>query len=187
MVVQWVHVGHIIMTPVVCDDLLVSSCFNDIRTSSPMNLGIAMVASYVAALEGKGQGCWSYPWKGYGGNSLNDYLSFEFIYFKGSGCLAHPSLNVIIFILWILVAEWSLIAKWMFERPHFSLVFNLSLWFLRTEKFWFTSDFWPLTNASLGWSLSTQVLRLPKLMEAMPAFEVEMENHLEMIQRSNDI
>lgn len=43
--------------------------------------------------------------KGYGGNSLNDYLSFEFIYFKGSGCLAHPSLNVIILILWILVAE----------------------------------------------------------------------------------
>lgn len=63
MVVQWVHVGHIIMTPVVCDDLLVSSCFNDIRTSSPMNLGIAMVASYVAALEGLGQGCWSYPCK----------------------------------------------------------------------------------------------------------------------------
>ena len=31
----------------------IENCVNDIRTSSPMNLGIAMLASYVAALEGK--------------------------------------------------------------------------------------------------------------------------------------
>ena len=69
--VQWVHGGHS-MTPVVCDNLLVSFCVNDIRTSSPMNLGIAMVASYVAALEGKPGVLILSLQKGYGGKSLND-------------------------------------------------------------------------------------------------------------------
>ena len=97
--------------PWVWDDLLVSSCFNSIRTSSPMNLGIAMVASYVAALEGLGQGCWSHPGKK-DTAEIRYMISYDLNSFTSKALdvwLIPHGMYISILILWILVAEWSLI------------------------------------------------------------------------------